>query len=176
MIVECGARNAECRMKNKYAWVAFIVCLVPFLDQITKHLVETRIRPFESISVIPGFFHLTHVRNRGAAFSLFSTRPDWFRGAFFITITLTAIIALAVLIRKTHERLLIVAFALIVGGAAGNLIDRIRYGAVVDFIDWYVRGYHWPAFNVADSAITIGVGLLAIDMLLQKSKDVKSET
>ncbi len=163
-------------MKNKYPWVAAIVCSVLVLDQITKQLVERHVRLFEVIPVIPGFFNLTHVRNKGAAFSLFATMPASFRSAFFITISLVAVCVIAYLIGKTQERLLVVAFSLIAGGAAGNVIDRIRYGEVVDFIQWYVKSYYWPSFNVADSAITIGVGLLAIDMLLQKQKDVKRET
>ena len=77
---------------------------------------------------------------------------------------------IAVLIWKTHERLLVIAFSLIAGGAVGNLIDRIRYGEVVDFIQWYVKSHYWPSFNVADSAISIGVALLAIDMLFRRSR------
>jgi signal peptidase II len=157
-------------LKNKYRWVGSIIGVVLVLDQVTKYLVGKHIRMYEVITVIPGFFNLTHVRNRGAAFSLFSTMPGGFRSIFFIAITLAAVAALAVLIRKTHERLLIVAFSLIAGGAVGNLIDRIRFGEVVDFIQWYVKSYYWPSFNVADSAISIGVGLLAIDMLFQKHK------
>jgi len=156
-------------MKNKYAWVGSIIGVVLVLDQFTKYLVEKSIRMYDVIPVLPGFFNLTHVRNKGAAFSLFSTMPDWFRSGFFITVTLVAVAALAVLIKKTHERLLVVAFSLIAGGAVGNVIDRIRFGEVVDFIQWYYRSFYWPSFNVADSAITIGVGLLVIDMILGPS-------
>ena len=124
---------------------------------------------YDVIPVVPGFFNLTHVRNKGAAFSLFSTMPDGFRSAFFITVTLVAVAVLAVLIKKTHERLLVTAFSLIAGGAVGNVIDRIRFGEVVDFIQWYYKSYYWPSFNVADSAISVGVGLLAIDMLFGSS-------
>jgi signal peptidase II len=83
------------------------------------------------------------------------------------------------LIRKTHERLLLVAFSLIASGAIGNMIDRIRYGEVVDFIQWYVKSYYWPSFNVADSAISIGVAMLALDMLFRKQQDpatIRSQT
>jgi signal peptidase II len=155
-------------MKNKYPWVGSIVGLVLVLDQFTKYLVEKSIRMYDVIPVLPGFFNLTHVRNKGAAFSLFSTMPGWFRSAFFITVTLVAVAALAVLIRKTGERLLVVAFSLIAGGAVGNVIDRMRFGEVVDFIQWYYRSFYWPSFNVADSAISIGVGLLVIDMIFKK--------
>jgi signal peptidase II len=157
-------------MKNKYPWVGTIIGVVLVLDQLTKYLVEKGIRMYDVIPVLPGFFNLTHVRNKGAAFSLFSTMPDWFRSAFFITVTLVAVAALAVLISRTSERLLVAAFSLIAGGAVGNVIDRIRFGEVVDFIQWYYKSYYWPSFNVADSAISIGVGLLVIDMLFQKTK------
>jgi signal peptidase II len=83
-------------------------------------------------------------------------------------VTVVAVAVIIVLIWKSHERLLVIAFSLIAGGAIGNVIDRIRYGEVVDFIQWYVKSYSWPSFNVADSAISIGVGLLAIDMLFSK--------
>ena len=163
-------------MKNKYLWVGSIIGTVLVLDQITKYLVGKHIFRQEVIPVIPGFFNLTHVRNKGAAFSLFATMPDSFRSVFFLSVALAAIAVIGYLIQKTHERLLVVAFSLIAGGAVGNVIDRIRYGEVVDFIQWYVKSYYWPSFNVADSAITIGVGLLAIDMLLQKPKDMKGES
>ncbi len=159
-------------MKNKYLWVGLITGTVLVLDQVTKYLVEKHIRMYEAITVVPGFFNLTHVRNRGAAFSLLSGAPAVFRSVFFITITLIAVAVIAVLIRKTHERLLVVAFSLIAGGAVGNVIDRIRYGEVVDFIQWYVRSYSWPSFNIADSAISVGVALLAIDMLFKKPRKV----
>jgi signal peptidase II len=159
-------------MSNKYLWSGSIVSVVLVLDQLTKYVVETRIRLYDVIPVIPGFFNLTHVRNRGAAFGILANLPGAWRSAFFITVTIAAVVVIAVLIRKTHERLLVIAFSLIAGGAVGNVIDRVRYGEVVDFIQWYVRSYYWPSFNVADSAISIGVGLLAIDMLfLQKAPD-----
>jgi signal peptidase II len=157
-------------MKNKYPWVGTIIAAVLVLDQLTKYLVEKHVRMYEVIPVIPGFFNLTRVRNRGAAFGILSTVPGVWRSVFFITVTLVAIGVIALLIKKTHERLPVLAFALIAGGALGNVLDRIRYGEVVDFIQWYVKSYYWPSFNAADSAITIGVGLLAIDMLFGKSK------
>lgn len=156
-------------MKNKYLWVGSIAGVVLLLDQVTKFLVMRRIGMFEVITVIPGFFNLTYVRNRGAAFGMLAGVPGIWRSAFFIVVTVIAIAAIVLLIRKTSERLLVAAFSLIAGGALGNLIDRIRYGEVVDFIDWYVRSHHWPTFNVADSAISVGVGLLVIDMLFGAS-------
>ena len=89
----------------------------------------------------------------------------------FIMITVIAVAAIIILIIKTHERLSVYAFSLIAGGAVGNVIDRIRYGEVVDFIEWYVKSYYWPSFNVADSAISIGVALLAVEMLFGKRQE-----
>jgi signal peptidase II len=155
-------------MKKKHLWVGMIVGIVLVLDQVTKYIVEKHIRLHEIITVIPGFFNLTHVRNPGAAFSLFSAAPESFRTIFFTTITIIAVVVIIVLIRKTHGRLMVFAFALIMGGALGNVIDRVRYGEVVDFIQWYYRSYYWPSFNIADSAITVAVVLLAIDMLFVK--------
>lgn len=157
-------------MKNKYFWVGSIISAVLVLDQVTKFIVEKRIRLHEIIVVLPGFFNLTHVRNRGAAFGILSSAPDVWRSAFFIAVTVIAVVVIALLVRKTHERLLVSAFSLIMGGAVGNAIDRIRYGEVVDFIQWYVKSWYWPSFNVADSAISVGVALLAIDMLFKKKQ------
>jgi signal peptidase II len=161
-------------LKNKYFWVGSIMGAVLILDQFTKRIIETHVRLYDIIPVIPGFFNITHVRNKGAAFSLFSNAPDGFRSVFFISVSLVAMAVIAVLIKKTHERLLLVAFSLILGGAAGNLIDRVRYGEVIDFIQWYVKSWYWPSFNVADSAITVGVCLLAIDMLFHKKQDTSA--
>lgn len=156
-------------MKNKCLWVGSIVSMVLVLDQITKYTIEKHVRLYEVITVVPGFFNITHVRNKGAAFGVLSTLPDFWRSAFFIIVTLVAVAAIIALMLKTQERLPVYAFSLIAGGAMGNLIDRIRYGEVVDFIQWYVKSHYWPSFNVADSAISIGVALLAIDMLFGTS-------
>jgi signal peptidase II len=156
-------------LKNKYLKVGSSVGIVLVLDQITKYFIQTHVRLNDSIAVVPGFFNITHVRNRGAAFGILSTLPEFWRSAFFITVTLVAVAAISALIIKTHERLLVYAFSLIAGGAIGNVVDRIRYGEVVDFIQWYVKSYYWPSFNVADSAISIGVVLLAFEMLFGTS-------
>jgi len=155
-------------MKNKYLQVGSIVGTVLVLDQITKYFIQTHVRLYDIIPVVPGFFNITHVRNKGAAFGILSTLPEFWRSAFFITVTLIAVAAISALIVKTHERLPLYAFSLIAGGAIGNVVDRIRYGEVVDFIQWYVKSFYWPSFNVADSAISIGVVLLAFEMLSGK--------
>ena len=160
-------------MNSKYLKVGSIIGIVLVLDQITKYVIQTHVRLNDSITVVPGFFNITHVRNKGAAFGILSTLPEFWRSAFFITVTLVAVAAIIALIIKTHERLLVYAFSLIAGGAIGNVIDRIRYGEVVDFIQWYVKSYYWPSFNVADSAISIGVVLLVFEMLFGTS--IKSQ-
>jgi signal peptidase II len=158
-------------LKNKYLQAGSIAGIVLVLDQITKYIVERRISLHDVMTVIPGFFNLTHVRNKGAAFGILSGLPESWRSAFFIMITVIAVAAIIILIIKTHERLSVYAFSLIAGGAVGNVIDRIRYGEVVDFIQWYVKSYYWPSFNVADSAISIGVALLAVEMLFGKRQE-----
>ncbi len=160
-------------MKNKYLWVGVIVSAVLLLDQATKYLVMRSIRHYGFITIIPGFIELTHLRNPGAAFGIFSRTHGMWRIVFFIVITLIALGVIALLIKKAQERLLIVSFSLIAGGAAGNLIDRIRFGEVVDFINIYIWSKFailnpWPTFNIADSAISVGVGLLVVDMFLKK--------
>jgi len=159
-------------LKYKYLQVGLIAGIVLVLDQMTKYVIQTHVRLHTIITVVPGFFNITHVRNKGAAFGILANLPEFWRSAFFITITIVAVVALIALIVKTRERLPVYAFSLIAGGAVGNVVDRILYGEVVDFIQWYVKSWYWPSFNVADSAISIGVGLLAIEMLfLNKAKN-----
>lgn len=160
-------------LKNKYLWSGSIISIILILDQFTKYLVQKHIRLYEVIPVIQGFFNLTHVRNKGAAFSILSNLPDLWRVSFFITVTLIAVAVMAVMIKNSNDRFQVLTFSLIIGGAVGNAIDRVRFSEVVDFIQWYVKSWYWPSFNVADSAISIGVALLAIDMLFRK--DHKSD-
>ncbi len=152
-------------MKSKYPGVAAIAAAVVVLDQWTKYLVTKNFHLYESVPVIRGFFNLTYVRNKGAAFGLLSGSHGAWRSVFFVLVAAVALAAVGMLIRKSEDKLSLVAFSLIGGGAVGNLIDRIRFGEVVDFIEWYYRSYHWPTFNVADSAISVGVALLAVEML-----------
>jgi len=104
------------------------------------------------------------------AFGFLAGAPGVWRSIFFITVSMVALAVIAALVRTVRDRLPLIAFALIGGGAVGNLIDRVRFGEVVDFIEWYYRSFHWPTFNIADSAITAGVVLLAIDMLFERRK------
>lgn len=165
-------------MKNKYLWVGAIISAVLLLDQAAKYLVTRSIPRYGYVTVIPGILELTHLRNPGAAFGILSRAPGMWRTVLFIVVTLIALGVIALLIRKAEERLLIVSFSLIAGGAAGNLVDRIRFGEVVDFINVYVWSKvallnPWPTFNIADSAISAGVGLMVLDMFLKKPEEKK---
>jgi signal peptidase II len=146
--------------------------LVIGLDQFTKLLVIHVLRLYESVVVIPGFFDLVHVRNRGIAFGLLNQL-----GAIWSSIALSALTAAAVILLifwltrlREDDRRMAFGLSLIIGGAVGNLIDRIRLGEVVDFLDFYVGSFHWPAFNVADSAVTLGTFWVALSMIFQHRK------
>ncbi len=141
-----------------------IFILVLFFDQLTKLLIIDVFRMYELREIIPGFFNLVYVTNTGAAFSMLADVDSPWRHYFFVSISSVAIIALTIagLRLKKNNNSYVLAFALIAGGAAGNLVDRIRLGAVVDFLDFYVNNYHWPAFNIADSAICIGAFIFII--------------
>jgi len=135
--------------------------LVVVADQLTKLWVLGNMTLYQSFAVVPGFFSITSVRNPGAAFGLFSTLSDGIRTGFLVGVTILALVLLSVFYFKSqpHEGIARIAAAMVMGGAVGNLIDRLRLGEVVDFLDVYISGHHWPAFNIADSAITIGIGL-----------------
>ena len=142
------------------------------LDRITKIAVVRLVEPRGSIAVIPGFFDLTYVRNPGGVFGILKNLDNGVRGLLF---TIVPVIAIALIIAYARRipadhRLTQTALAAILGGAAGNLMDRFRFGYVIDFLDVYWRSYHWPAFNVADSAICIGVGLLMAETLLSPER------
>lgn len=140
------------------------------LDQLTKWWVIHRLNVYETVRVIPGFFDLVHIRNRGMAFGLLNGPHMDIRFWFLFTASLLAVIILLVWFfrLKRRDTTTTLGLALILGGAIGNLIDRIRYREVVDFLDFYIRTYHWPAFNVADAAITVGTFLLVITLLFRK--------
>lgn len=139
--------------------------LVVVLDQWTKWLVELHLPHSVSQPVIDGFLNLTHVQNTGVAFGLFAQHGADGGAWLLIALGVLALVAVMVYFRfaPPSARLLLSSLALIVGGAVGNLIDRLASGAVTDFVDVYVGTYHWPAFNVADSAITIGICLMVLD-------------
>jgi signal peptidase II len=158
------------------AFVISLLIVLP-LDQATKQWIVLKIHYADSIPIIPGLFDLTHVRNAGGAFSFFADGPVEQRMVFFIGTTLIAIVLLLVFYRKlgSHEVLPATALGVVLGGALGNLTDRLRYGEVVDFLDVHLwGGYTWPTFNVADSAIVIGVTLLVLEIFLTDEKQSDS--
>ena len=142
--------------------------VVLILDLVTKHLALERLPPGRPVHVIDSFFSLTLVMNPGLAFGMLAGTPAGWRWLVALlsigALTVLAVVGLRML--PTGGRFTPLALGLIFGGAVGNLIDRSRFGAVVDFLDFYWRGYHWPAFNVADASISVGVVLLALRMLL----------
>lgn len=147
-----------------------IAALVIVLDRATKWTVAKNISLHDSIQVIPGFFRLTHVENRGAAFGIFADSPSEWKIAALVLFSIMALAIVSVLLwRNSHAMQTTgIGLALILGGAVGNLWDRLLSGRVVDFLLFYVGQYQWPAFNVADSAIVIGAGLLVIEILFGK--------
>jgi signal peptidase II len=149
-------------MKQRIRLSVFIALTVIVLDQITKYLARTHIGAYESIELLP-MLNLVNVQNRGAAFGMFRS----FGNTFFISISVAALIFMSWVIIKDKEDHRI--FALLAGGAAGNLIDRLTLGYVVDFVDVAAAGHHWPAFNVADSALSIGMVFMALSILRKKS-------
>ncbi len=152
--------------------------LVVIIDQLTKLWILKNFRLHEQLNIIPGFFDLVYVTNTGAAFGLFSGSENWLRQLFFVGVALVAMVVIVYAYKQLKEQgaVFTVSLGLIGGGAIGNLIDRLRFGSVVDFLDFYVKGYHWPAFNVADSAITVGVGLFLLGTLLQQRQEKRSNT
>ena len=149
-------------------WLA-LAAAVLVLDQLTKHWVKGAFALHQMVEITP-FFNVVLVYNTGAAFSLLADAAGWQRG-LFIAIALTASVWIAWLLRKySMQTLFCLALSLILGGAIGNVIDRILYGAVVDFLDFHAAGLHWPAFNVADSAISCGAVLLIWDAMRPNRK------
>jgi signal peptidase II len=153
-----------------------IAAAVFAVDRLTKWIIETRVGVMDAIPVIPGFFDIVHARNPGAAFSLFADWSSPVRTAALIAVSLSALGLIGWMLRKSAEHSLptSIGLSLILGGALGNVFDRIRTGAVTDFLDFYAGSYHWPSFNAADSAIVIGSGLLILDMLRPKHEAART--
>ncbi|HWP83550.1 MAG TPA: signal peptidase II [Terriglobia bacterium] len=151
--------------RSHYIAISLVVLL---LDQISKLLVVSRLSEMTAIPVIPGFFRLVRVENRGIAFGMFSDSSSSITGVVLVLLSVAAIGLVAALLWHNPPPAVVAGcgLALILGGAAGNLLDRLARGHVVDFLDFYVGSYHWPAFNVADSAICVGAGALLWDILI----------
>jgi signal peptidase II len=159
-------------LRKKNILFPAIAVPVVLLDQLSKAWILATLKLHDGFPLIDGFFNITHIRNPGAAFGFLAAAPPMFRYIFFMVVTLAAILLILHYFRVSRIEAppLVVALALILAGAVGNLIDRVRFGEVVDFFDVYLGSYHWPAFNVADSAITVGAAIL-ITVLLRKRKE-----
>jgi signal peptidase II len=152
-----------------------IAAAVVLVDQLTKLWIMANFALHEQLNIIPGFFNLIHVTNTGAAFGFLAGSKSLLRQVFFVGV---AVIALVIMVSiyghlKKQGKIFVYALGLIAGGAVGNLIDRLRFGSVIDFLDFFLGSYHWPAFNAADSAITVGVGLFLLGTLLQHRQEDK---
>jgi signal peptidase II len=147
--------------------------VVLFLDQWSKGIITRAYGLHESREILGQFFLLTYVRNTGAAFGLFANFDSNLKSIFLNSVAVAAFVAVTVYALRSHFRSvrLQIGLALVLGGAVGNLVDRVRFGYVVDFLLFGVNGHYWPAFNVADSAICVGVGLLVLDMLASQSRE-----
>ena len=141
-----------------------VIALVIFCDQVSQFWIVSNFALYETRPVLPGFFNLTYLTNTGAAFGILAGQPAVWRQVFFVGVAMVALCVIITMFwRLRHESYFYeLSLGLIAGGALGNLVDRIRLGSVVDFLDVYVGRHHWPAFNVADSAITVGVTIFIV--------------
>jgi len=158
----------EHAMRKYYLLIAFAVIV---LDRITKLWVEHSIRLHDSIRIIPGLFSFTHIENRGAAFGIFNDSPAPWKIGMLVAFSLLALVIVSRLLWKNSHSISStgVGLSLILGGAIGNLWDRLAAGHVTDFLLFYIGHYEWPAFNVADSSIVVGAGLLVLEILFAKT-------
>ncbi len=154
-------------MSNRYLHLFLVSNVLIILDQYTKMWVNTHIPKHRFIMVIDNFFAITHIRNPGVAFGLFADGPSELKTYLFIGFSIIAIVAILIFFHQTppENKMVRIGLILVFSGAIGNLIDRILYHEVIDFLDFFVGSYHWPAFNIADSCITIGVLLMFVDLI-----------
>tara|TARA_B100000378_G_scaffold164026_1_gene132099 strand:+ start:72 stop:584 length:513 start_codon:yes stop_codon:yes gene_type:complete len=158
-------------LSNKYFLLFVISGVLIVVDQYTKFMVTLHIPLNYSVEVMEGLFNLTHIRNSGVAFGLFADQQFEYKALMFIAISAIAILAILVIFHQNpkEKKLVQAGLILIFSGAIGNLIDRTLHGEVIDFFDFVVNGHHFPAFNIADSCITIGVALMVADLFSGKS-------
>jgi len=155
---------------KRLTFLAITACLLVIADQVTKFLVISRISLNGAMELIPGVADLVHARNPGAAFGMMAGSAWEFRSLFFILVSVAALVIIAAVVAfsKDIDSYLLLAYSLFFGGALGNLVDRIRFGEVIDFLDLHWGDLHWPAFNVADSALSIGAVLFVFHLLLKR--------
>jgi len=159
-------------VRNKYLSLLIVSGVLIVIDQYTKLMVSLHIPLNYSVEVIEGIFNLTHIRNSGVAFGLFASQQSEYKALMFITISTIAITAILVIFHQTpkEKKMVQIGLILIFSGAIGNLIDRSLHGEVIDFVDLFINGHHFPAFNIADSCITMGVALMVIDLFSEGSR------
>lgn len=159
---------------NRYLLLTVVAGGVIIFDQTSKYAIQHIMTLYDYTEIIPGFFSLTYIQNPGAAFGLFGKATESLRSIFLIGISIFALSILFIMYAKLTEKsiLINVSIGMIIGGAVGNLIDRIRFHSVVDFLDFHLKGYHWPTFNLADSAITIGTIILMLNVLFPKRESI----
>ena len=155
-------------MRNKYLFLFVVSSVLIVIDQYTKFMVTLYIPLNYSVKVVEGFFNLTHIRNSGVAFGIFADLQSELKPYLLIFVSVIAIVAVLAIFHQTEKdkRLVQNGLVLIFSGAIGNLIDRVLHKEVIDFVDFFVENQHWPAFNVADSCITIGVMFMVADMFV----------
>lgn len=160
---------------NARAWAFTVAGAVFVLDRVTKLIIKAQMSSLDQVTVIPGFFNVVHTENRGAAFGLFAESNGEWRSFLLIGLSTVVMVLLSAMLWHparaglSHSTLLRLGLSLVLGGAVGNLYDRVVHGAVTDFLQFYFGSYEFPSFNIADSAITIGAALLLIDMWLGHS-------
>jgi signal peptidase II len=161
-------------------WSLLIAALVFVLDRATKVLIERNVSVWDTHQVIPGFFNIVHTKNRGAAFGMFSEGNSEMRTFLLIGVSVAVLIFVAVLLLQpsragfSGSRTTMIGLSLVLGGAVGNIYDRIVSGMVTDFLEFYMGQWHFAAFNLADSAITVGAGLLLLDMWMSRKQAVQA--
>jgi signal peptidase II len=165
-------RDPSLAPSPRSAWPYAIAAGVFALDRATKIIVERSVSLADEIKIIPGLFTIVHSENRGVAFGVFNDSESQWRTGLLIALSIAAVFGVSIALWRSRqmERLVCWAFALVLGGAAGNLFDRVISGRVTDFLLFYIGSYQWPSFNVADSAIVVGCGLLLLDQLRPKRK------
>ncbi|HTS08809.1 MAG TPA: signal peptidase II [Candidatus Eisenbacteria bacterium] len=159
--------------KNSIRAIHFLLALIiVLLDRWSKRLVADRIAMYAQIQIIPGFFRITHTENTGAAFSLFADSPSHWKTGALISFSVIAMVVVSILLWRQARTITLtgIALSLILGGAVGNLWDRVATGRVVDFLLFYVHQYQWPVFNLADSAIVVGASLLVLEIVFGQQK------
>ena len=147
-----------------------LAALIFAADRLSKWVIESKVSVFDTIRVIPGFFDIVHSENRGVAFGMFNDSTSPWRTGVLVVASAAAVVVVSVMVWRSQQldRRSLWGLSCILGGAAGNVFDRIVWGRVTDFLDFYIGSYHWHTFNVADSAVVVGSGLLLLDLLRPK--------